>query len=133
MKTTFFLSLSLMFTLLFFSFSSEAQSTKSAPVKTTHQLEVIQFHSEHRCMTCNNIEDLAKSVVGKNSKLKFRLINVDDKKNAKMAAKFEAAGTALFIYNPKTGKMKDLTDFAFMNAGSPDKFRSGLRKEIEKF
>lgn len=133
MKTTFFLSLSFMFSLLFYSCSSEAQSTKSAPVETIQQLEVIQFHSEHRCKTCNNIEDLAKSVVGKNSKLKFRLINVDDKKNANMAAQFEAAGTALFIYNPKTGKMKDLTDFAFMNAGSPDKFRSGLRKEIEKF
>ena len=50
-----------------------------------------------------------------------------------MAEKFEAAGTALFIYNPKTGKKKDMTDFAFMNAGDKTKFIAGLKKEISSF
>jgi sulfite exporter TauE/SafE len=39
----------------------------------------------------------------------------------------------LFLYNPKTGKKKDLTDFAFMNAGDEKKFESELKKQIEIF
>jgi hypothetical protein len=38
-------------------------------------------------MTCNKIEELVKSEAGKNSKLKFRSINVDDKRNAKCQRK----------------------------------------------
>ncbi len=51
-----------------------------------------------------------------------------------MAEQFEATGTALFLYNPKTGKKKDLTDFAFMNAKSkPEEFKKGLINEIKNF
>ena len=58
----------------------------------------------------------------------------DDKKNEKMAEQFEATGTALFLYNPKTGTKKELTDFAFMNAKSDSKkFKAGLEKEINAF
>ena len=59
---------------------------------------------------------------------------MDDKINEKIAEQFEATGTALFLYNPKTGAKKDLTDFAFMNANSdPAKFKKGLEKEIIAF
>jgi hypothetical protein len=37
------------------------------------------------------------------------------------------------LYNPKTGKKKDMTDFAFMNAGNKDKFIQGLKKAIDGF
>ena len=50
--------------------------------------------------------------------------NKDDKNNEKKAEKFEATGTALFLYNPKSGSKKDLTDFAFMNANNKEKFIS---------
>ena len=60
-------------------------------------------------------------------------MNVEDKKNAKKAEQFEATGTALFLYNPKTGKKKDLTDFAFMKAGDEKKFEAELKKYIEDF
>ncbi|MEZ4907613.1 MAG: hypothetical protein R2771_08260 [Saprospiraceae bacterium] len=46
--------------------------------------------------------------------IKFRLINVDDDKDKKIAEEFEATGTALFLYNPSTGEKKDLTNFAFL-------------------
>lgn len=130
-----FLSTSLVILFLFSAFSSEAQ-TKSNTNKSTHQkaqIEVIQFHSEHRCMTCNKIEMLTKETLTYFSSIPFSLVNVDEKKNEKKAEEFEASGTALFLYNPETGAKKDLTDFAFMNAGNKEKFIAGLRKEIEAF
>ncbi len=100
----------------------------------TSTIEVIQFHSEHRCMTCLKIEKLTRATLLNNFKLiPFKLVNVDDKNNAKMAEQFEATGTALFLYNPKTGKKKDLTDFAFMRAGDENKFEAELKKHIEEF
>lgn len=128
--TTVMVSMLLLFTVC----TSEAQNTKQTSTATTDtKIEVIQFHSEHRCMTCNKIEALAKETLKAYPNIPFSLVNVDDKKNEKKAEQFEATGTALFLYNPKTGKKKDLTDFAFMNAGKKEKFIEGLKKEIYLF
>lgn len=133
-STNIFLSFATLMMLLFTTFNSEAQNTKPA-LNTTAEatIEVIQFHSEHRCMTCNKIEALTRETLKNFPNIPFSLVNVDDKKNEKKAEQFEATGTALFLYNPKTGKKKDLTDFAFMNAGNKEKFIEGLKKEIELF
>ncbi|MDZ7936468.1 MAG: nitrophenyl compound nitroreductase subunit ArsF family protein [Emticicia sp.] len=114
------------FSILFFAKNNtQAQSAT---------LEVIQFHSEHRCVTCLEIEKLTKEVLKTNQNIPFKLVNLDDKKNEKIAESFEATGTALFLYDTKTGKKKDLTSFAFMNAmGEKAKFKSGLTKEIKAF
>ncbi len=129
-----FLSFATLMMLLFTACNSEAQNTKQTNNATTEaKIEVIQFHSEHRCMTCNKIEALAKETLKTYPNIPFSLVNVDDKRNEKKAAQFEATGTALFLYNPKTGKKKDLTDFAFMNAGNKEEFIEGLKKEIDLF
>lgn len=129
-----FYSFATLLMLLFTACNSEAQNTKQTPTtKTDSKIEVIQFHSEHRCMTCNKIESLTKETLNAYPNIHFSLVNVDDKKNEKKAEQFEATGTALFLYNPKTGKKKDLTDFAFMNAGNKEKFIEGLKKEISQF
>jgi hypothetical protein len=121
--------------LLILSYSCDAQNLKNKKTElNTSAIEVIQFHSEHRCKTCLLIEDLTKKSLQKFPAIPFKLVNVDDKKNEKMAEQFEATGTALFLYNSKTGKKKDMTDFAFMNANSnSDEFIKGLKKEIEAF
>jgi hypothetical protein len=123
-------------TFLLFAFSasnSQAQNTKTTLSSSGGDIEVIQFHSEHRCMTCNKIEALAKETLKGYENVPFTLVNVDDKKNEQKAGQFEATGTALFLFNSKTGKKKDLTDFAFMNAGNEGKFIAGLKKEIDLF
>lgn len=120
--------------MLFSACTSEAQNTNQTAISTSDgSIEIIQFHSEHRCMTCNKIEEFTKETLTKNPNVAFSLVNVDDKNNDKMAEQFEAAGTALFLYDPKTGVKKDLTDFAFMNAGDKAKFMAGLQKEINQF
>lgn len=118
-------------TLLLFFSSTKAQ--KPIPVQTAG-FEVIQFHSEHRCVTCVKIEKLTRATLAKTyPAIPFRLINVDDKKNAKIAEQFEATGTALFLYNVKTGKKKNLTEFAFMKAGNETAFDAELKKFITDF
>ncbi|MEX0813071.1 MAG: nitrophenyl compound nitroreductase subunit ArsF family protein [Chitinophagales bacterium] len=121
--------------LLFFSCSSEAQTgNKQATNSASNEkIEVIQFHSENRCRTCLTIEELARQTVENYSDISFSLVNVDDKANEEKADAFEAFGTALFLYNPETGAKKELTDFAFMNAGNKEKFIAGLQKEIDQF
>lgn len=127
MQTKIFSSLLLAVIFVISSFTAKAQDN------TTSTIEVIQFHSEHRCMTCNKIEALTKETLKSYPKTTFRLVNVDEEKNEKMAEQFEATGTALFLYNPATKKKKDLTDFAFMNAGDREKFVAGLKKHISGF
>ena len=118
---------------LFLAFSFADAQTRSAGTTNTSTIEIIQFHSEHRCFTCLKIEELTKETLKSYAEIPFRLVNVDDKKNEKLAEQFEATGTALFLYNPKTGKKKDLTDFAFMNAGDKEKFVNELKKQIDSF
>lgn len=129
-----FLSLTTLVMLLFTACNGEAQNNKQTSTSNADAtIEIIQFHSEHRCRTCQKIEILTKETLKSYPSIPFSLVNVDDKKNEKKVEQFEATGTALFLYNPKTGKKKDLTDFAFMNAGNKEKFISGLKKEIDTF
>lgn len=120
---------------LFTACTTEIQNKeKETMISAENKIEVIQFHSAHRCMTCNLIEELSKEALKSFPEISFTLINVDDEKNYKMAEAFEATGTALFLYNPATQKKVDLTDFAFMNAANnPEVFKNGLKKEIEFF
>jgi len=111
---------------------STAQTTEQA-VKLTAEVQVLQFHSEHRCKTCLKIESMTSETLSNYADVPFRLVNVDDKANAKVAEQFEAAGTALVIYDGKKGKKIDLTDFAFMNAHDAAKFESGLKKHLDSF
>lgn len=125
--------------ILFTSCLSEAQNSKedkassTTTATATASIEMIQFHSENRCMTCKKIEDLTLETLKDYPAVPFSLVNVDDKKNEKQAEEFEAYGTALFLFNPKTGKKTNLTEFAFMNAGNKEKFAAGLKKEIDQF
>lgn len=95
--------------------------------------QVIQFHSEHRCFTCNKIESLTIETLKNFPEISFELVNVDDRDNESMADFFEASGTAVFLFNTQTGQKKDLTDFAFMSAGNEAEYKAGLQKEIKDF
>lgn len=96
-------------------------------------IEVIQFHSEHRCQTCVKIEEDIKASLAAFENIPFRLINVDDESHKEMSKKFEAAGTAIFLYDPATEEMVELTDFAFMNAFDSEKFKSGFQNALYQF
>ena len=119
----------------FFSCKNEAkEETKISENTVQTDIQLIQFHTEHRCETCNNIEKLSKETIKGNEAISFVLYNVDDEKNAKVAEQFEATGTSLYLYNSKTKATKDLTELAFMYAKNEgDKFKTELQKEISEF
>lgn len=120
----------------FFSCKNEVKEEVQPIVENskTTEIQLVQFHTEHRCVTCNNIEKLSKETIKGNEAISFVLYNVDDKKNAKVAEQFEATGTSLYLYNSKTKATKDLTEMAFMYAKTEgDKFKTELQKEISAF
>ncbi|GAL69109.1 hypothetical protein JCM19301_2099 [Jejuia pallidilutea] len=91
-------------------------------------------------MTCNAIEANTKYTLDryfekelKEDKITFQVINVDKEENEKIAEKFEAAGTALFLNVIKNGKETqiNLTDFAFMNGNDQEAFSKELKSKID--
>lgn len=113
-------------------------SQKAASV---NKIEVIDFHSTHRCKTCNAIEANTRYTLEKyyakelkSGKIVFKTINVDDDENYEVARKFGATSTALFLYTIRNGKGRkvNLTDFAFLNGNNQGKFSEGLKAQIDK-
>jgi len=134
---------SALFTVIIFTLSacnSEAQTAKNTGVANEASLEVIDFHTTHRCKTCLAIEKAAKEVLDanfapamKSGKITFKTVNVDEEANAKIAEKFGAFGSALVIYSPKTDSFADMTDFAFSYAvGDVAKFKDGFKAAVQK-
>lgn len=125
---------------LFTSCRSEAQSTSTtARVGTTDRLEVLYFHSEHRCKTCNQIELMTRRVLEqhysaqlKTGRIVFAVYNADDPKNEAIVQKFLAFGSSLYLNKRSQGKESkmDLTEFAFVNAFNEELFTTKLRSFI---
>lgn len=120
--------------------SSAQQPAKAASTASATRIDVIDFHTDHRCKTCLTIEGLTKEVLNstfapqmKSGTITFRLVNVDDKANATVAEDFGAYGTALFLHVYKNGKDEkiDLTEWAFMKAGDAAAFKAELTKRIQ--
>lgn len=116
-----------------------APATCGAQEKT-NRLEVIDFHSTHRCVTCETIEANTKHTLEtyfsdelKSGLIVFKVINVDEKENEDIAREFEASGTALFLHRISSDNKEktDLTNFAFMNARNIDAFSEKLKDKIK--
>jgi hypothetical protein len=122
---------------LFTLYLAYAQAPTSSGI-----IEIIDFHSTHRCMTCNAIEKNTRDVLVRffqeelnQGKLRFVLINIDDKANADVVKEFDAFGTSLFVRVTVDGKSEriNLTEFAFMNVNKKDDtFQAGIVREIRK-
>lgn len=126
---------------LLFSCNEKVKKEKSTVETLTNRVEVIDFHSTHRCMTCNAIEANTKYTLDtyfpnelKKESIIFKVVNVDDEENYKMAEKFEATGTALFINVIVDGKETpiDLTEFAFMEGNNQEVFSTKLKTKIDE-
>lgn len=126
--------------LILTSCNSQDKNNATSLDNSVSKIEVLDFHSTHRCMTCNAIEANTKYTLEtyfakelKEDKITFQAINVDEEENEKIAEKFEASGTALILNVIKNGKETqiNLTDFAFMNGNDQDAFSKELKAKID--
>lgn len=126
--------------LIFTACNGQNKKKTSVSNQSISKIEVFNFHSTHRCMTCNAIESNTKytlqtyfSKEQKEGKITNQSIDVDQKKNEKIAEKFEASGTALILNVIKNGKEKqvNITDFAFMKGNNKEAFSKELKAKIE--
>ncbi|MBR9976582.1 MAG: hypothetical protein KFH87_00720 [Bacteroidetes bacterium] len=85
----------------------------SAPEKG--DIIVYYFHTARRCITCVNIEKLARNTVkeefGDNNHVVFQSVNIEKKENQALARKHKVGGSRLVIC--KGEKAEDLTATAF--------------------
>lgn len=125
---------------LLFSCKEKASKEVLKVEQLTNQIEVIDFHSTHRCMTCNAIEANTKYTLDTyfskelaDQKISFQTVNVDEEANVKIAEKFEATGTSLFLNVIVDGKETqiDLTEFAFMSGNNQEEFSNELKSKLE--
>jgi hypothetical protein len=130
------------FVLILFSCKEEPQNRKKSEIitKVSNKIEILDFHTAHRCKACISIEANTKLTIEKyfdddleSGKLSFRLINADAKENEQIVEEYGAYGTSLFINAIKDGKEKhiDLTNFAFKTEANKEKFMSELKLKIE--
>ncbi len=128
--------------IVLFSCSGKTSSKKETVIakKVANKIEVIDFYSTHRCVTCKSIEANTRYTLDtyflselKNKKITFQTINVDKEENYKIAESFEATGTALFLNVIKNGKEThiNLTDFAFEKGREKEEFSKELKIKIE--
>ncbi len=127
--------------LVLFSCKDKVKEVNSINEIIGNRVEVIDFHSTHRCMTCKTIEASVKHTLEtyfykelKNERITLQVINVDEEENYKIAEKFEATGTALFLNVIVDGKETqiDLTEFAFMKGNDQETFANELKIKLEE-
>jgi len=126
--------------ILFASCQGKAQEQTSDMKIVANKIEVIDFYSTHRCVTCKAIEASAKYTIDtyfleeiENGTVVFKTVNVDDEENYTIAENFEATGTALFLNVVKNGEEMhiDLTEFAFSKGRDKEAFSEELKAKIE--
>ena len=106
------------------------------------KLQIVYFHAKYRCATCTSIEENTKKTLNtyfseqlKNGTIKLQVLDVSESKNEKMAEKYEASGSSLFLtkLNGTKETTTDFTNFAFSYShNQAEKFIAGLKAEIEK-
>ena len=131
----------LVFSLFLFSCTSKAQSKVTESQAKEHIIEIFDFHTTNRCITCKAIEANTKYTLDtyfadelKNGKITFQVVNIDEDENYELAKKFKASGTSLFlnIIGSEKEKQIDLTAFAFTYGKNKDVFSDGLKNKLEK-
>ena len=104
---------------------------------------IYNFHLTNRCPTCRAIEAAARKTLDtyfktevKEGRIKFSVLNVDDKTNAKISEKYQAAGSGLFVTRFFQGKelTKDFTEDGFSYARNDEaKFVEMLKLQITEY
>lgn len=85
---------------------SKVVAAETQQGKPAEKIQVFLFHNTQRCYSCITIGKYAKATMEqkfpdelRSGRIEFKEINIDLPENKELAAKFQAAGSALYI-NP---------------------------------
>lgn len=130
-----------LFTLLFLfcislSSCNTSVNTKEKSLKTivkANKVEVLYFHYSRRCVTCTNIENVAKQVAADlGDKVSFSDFNLDEELGEKKAELVNVYGQTLLIIAGES--TINITNEAFLHGKSnPEKLTEIIKKKIEPF
>lgn len=116
-------------------------NTEAKEKPKVDRVEVVYYHGDVRCMTCNKIERLIKKTVKenfeediKNGKIVFKSVNFDEKENEKFADKYNLFNQTLIITvnkNNKEVKWKN-SEKIWELVSNENKFMNYVKLEISK-
>ena len=99
--------------------------------KKNEDAGIYYFHGDRKCKTCKAVGAKAKELAEKLN-VKFFDVNIDEEENKLLAKEFEATGSSLMIKHAKSGKIEDLTNFAFRNAiNNPQAYLEKLESTLK--
>lgn len=99
--------------------------------KSTEGAGIYYFHGDRKCKTCKVVGSKAKELAEKLN-IKFFDVNIDQVENKNLAEEFQATGSSLFVKHAKSGKIEDMTNFAFRNAiNNPQAYLEKLEATIK--
>lgn len=127
--------------------TTESQTTTDDQSKidlTKAKVIVYYFHGDRRCPSCIAIEDETLKIISsdyksykENGEIVFSNVNIDLPENAKLAEKYQIAGSALLIIKNDKGtdvEIIDLTGDGFKFAmNKPEIFTEKLKNAIDKY
>ena len=116
--------------------------SQQKPAAAKPRVEVFYFHPTERCPIDQSIEDNTRKLMQttyarqvKEGTILLKIINTDDKSQAKTVSRFDINTQALYLVSTQGGKevKNDLTHFAFsLGLSNPVRFKSELKDEIDK-
>lgn len=125
--------------LLAFTAPVAAQSIRQIGKSGKGTVEVLSFLPSSRCKTCVEMTKTVRTILEddftaayKAGRVVLRIINIDDPANDALMRQFEVSGSALFVYDGKSGQAVDLTEMAFINElNNQTMLREEIRAHIE--
>jgi len=101
-------------------------------------IQIVLFHLEKRCATCNAVENETLNVLEKHfqeevkeGEIRMVAMNFQDSEGKKAAELLRASGQTLFVV--KGDSITDLTSEAFMFAQThPERYHAALMDALEK-
>jgi len=131
----------LIVSLFLFSCTGKAQNKSTVTKVEAKTIQVYDFHTTNRCITCKAIEANTKYTLDtyfaeelENGTIMFQVVNIDEDENYELAKKFKASGTSLFlnVIGSEKEKQIDLTAFAFTYGKKQEDFSKRLKNKLEK-
>lgn len=123
--------------------NSTSKVGNSTQIAEKSKVLIYYFHVTNRCASCKAIEEVTRKTLDtyfakevKSGQISLFILDVDKKENEKIAEKYQAFGSSLFVTRVLKGKEStaDLTGDGFKYArNKQDKFIEILKNKLQEY